>query len=172
MSKQSKKNKATPKRIDPWVLGAIIVCAVAVFAMVVVIGIKFTPKKGEFVPPPFDSNAVVGTPEVPDGLGWSELDAKGFYYVSVCGEVKLNEDKADVWFTNPEKNNVWMKLRVFDKDGKVLAETGLIRPGEYLQTIHFDELPDIGDEITLKVMAYEPDTYVSAGAVSLETVIS
>ena len=47
-----------------------------------------------------------------------------------------------------------------------------IRPGEYLQTVTFDTLPQSGDNITMKVMAYEPDTYLSAGAVSLKTVIS
>lgn len=149
-----------------------IICLATIIALAVVVGIKFTPKQGEFVAPPFDSAAVVGTPEVPDGLGWSELDAKGFYYVSVCGEVKLDKDSADVWFTNPEKNDVWMKLRILDENGKVLAETGLIRPGEYVQTVYFDKPPRVGDAITLRVMAYEPDTYTSAGAVSLETVIS
>jgi hypothetical protein len=170
---QKTKNKATPKkRMDPLMLAAAIACAVAVVAMVVVIAIKFTPKKGEFVAPPFDSAAVVGTPEVPDGLGWSEMDARGAFFVSVCGEVKLSDGKADVWFTNPEKNTVWLKLRVLNEQGEILAETGLIRPGEYVQTIHFDVLPEVGDNITMKVMAYEPDTYVSAGAVSLKTVIS
>ena len=175
MSKQNQKpkNKATPKkRIDPWMLAAIIACSVAVIAMVVVIAIKFTPKKGEFEAPPFDSSAVAGTPEVPDGLGWAELNAEEAFFVSVCGEVKLSDGKADVWFTNPEKNAAWLKLRVLDEQGEILAETGLIRPGEYLQTIHFDTLPEIGNNIVMKVMAYEPDTYVSAGAVSLKTVIS
>ena len=175
MSKQNQKSKNkenAKKRIDPLILVSAIACFVAVVAMVVVIGIKFTPKKGEFVPPPFDSAAVVGTPEVPDGLGWSELNAEDIFFVSACGEVKLNDGKADVWLTNPEKNTVWLKLRVLNEQGEILAETGLIRPGEYLQTVHFDILPEIGDQITMKIMAYEPDTYVSAGAVSLKTVIS
>ena len=30
---------------------------------------------GEFTPPPFDAAAVVGSPAVPDGFGWQELDA-------------------------------------------------------------------------------------------------
>ncbi len=175
MSKQNQKqknNKAAPKkRIDPLMLAAIIACAVAVVAMVVVIAIKFTPKKGEFVAPSFDSAAVVGTPEVPDGLGWGEAEAEEFVAM-VCGVLNVNDGKADVWLTNPEKNTVWLKLRVMNEQGEILAETGLIRPGEYLQTVTFDTLPQSGDNITMKVMAYEPDTYLSAGAVSLKTVIS
>jgi len=40
---------------------------------------------GEFTPPPFDSTAVVGTPTVPDNLGWQELDAQ-VYKVGICGK--------------------------------------------------------------------------------------
>ena len=104
-------------------------------------------------------------------LGWGKGEAEEFSTM-VCGVVKLNDGKADVWFTNPEKNTVWLKLRVMNEQGEILAETGLIRPGEYLQTVTFDTLPQSGDNITMKVMAYEPDTYLSAGAVSLKTVIS
>ncbi len=171
-SNPKKKTNITAKKVDPLLLAAIIACAVAVIALVVVIAIKFTPKKGEFEAPPFDENAVEGTPDVPDGLGWSELDARGVFQVSLCGEVKLEDGKADVWFTNPEKNEVWMKLRVLDSAGNVIAETGIIRPGEYLQSITFDKVPEVGDEITMKVMAYEPDTYLSAGSVPMKTVIS
>ncbi len=169
---KKKEQSGAKKRIDPLLLTAIIACAVAVIALIVVIAIKFTPKKGEFVAPPFDDAAVEGTPDVPDGLGWSELDARGQFFVSVCGEAKVSEGKADVWLTNPEKNDVWLKLRVTNEAGDVVAETGLIRPGEYLQSITFDTAVAAGDKITMKVMAYEPDTYLSAGSVSLNTVAS
>ncbi len=167
---QTKANK-TPKKCDPWLIVAIVACALAVIAMVVVLVIKLTPKQGEFTPPPFDANAVAGTPEVPDGLGWGKAEAEEFWAM-VCGVVDLNDGKADVWFTNPEENTEWLKLRILNEQGEILAETGLVRPGEYLQTVAFDVLPQSGDNITIKVMAYEPDTYVSAGAVSLKTVIS
>ena len=39
----------------------------------------------EFTPPPFESSAVIGTPAVPDGLGWQELDAKA-YKVGIFGK--------------------------------------------------------------------------------------
>ena len=128
-------------------------------------------KQPEFVPPPFDESAQTGTPTVPDGLGWEEIDANGLYRVSVCGAVTLNENKADIYFTNPEGNNVWLKLRIMDESGKILGQTGLIKPGEYLQSVTFDNVPASGSKIVMKVMAYEPETYYSAGAISLNTVI-
>ena len=131
-------------------------------------------EKLEFVPPPFDAGAVVGTPDIenPEAIGYTELDAKA-YKLSVCGLVKLDGNSADIYFTNPDTNDVWLKIRVLDKKGNILGETGLIRPGEYVKTITFDKkVPKVGDEITMKIMGYQPDTYYSAGAVNLGTRIS
>ncbi len=127
----------------------------------------------QFVPPPFDEGAVVGTPDIetPEAVGYKELDAKG-YKVAVCGKVTLTGDSADVYLTNPESNEVWFKLRILDEKGNILGETGLIRPGEYVKTITFDKkVPKVGDKITMKIMGYEPDTYYSAGVVNLNTMV-
>ena len=130
-------------------------------------------QRGEFVPPAFDSAAIQGTPDISDprAVGYSQLDAKA-YKVSICGLVKLNENKADVYFTNPDSNDVWLKLRILNKEGEIIAETGLVRPGEYLQTITFKTVPQKGDKIVIRVMSYEPDTYYSKGEASLNTVVS
>ncbi len=131
-------------------------------------------EQGEFVPPPFDAGAVVGTPDIedPNAIGYTELDAKA-YKVSVCGLVKLSGDSADIYFTNLETNEVWLKLRVLDEKGNILGETGLIRPGEYVKSVTFTEkVPKVGTKITMKIMGYQPETYYSAGAVNLTTVVS
>ena len=112
-----------------------------------------------------------GIPDVPEELGWQELDAQAFQ-VGVCGAVVLEGSQADVWLTNPEGNNVWLKLRILDEDGDVLGETGLIRPGEYVQSVTFRHGPGARcTAISMKVMAYEPETYHSGGAVTLNTVV-
>ena len=128
----------------------------------------------QFVPPAFDTNAVAGVPAIAEGEnGYSVLDARGVYKVGVCGVVKIVENKADVWFTNPAENTVWLKLRVQNKQtGEILGETGLIKPGEYVQSITFFEAPAAGTSIVLRVMSYEPDTYYSKGEVTLNTTAS
>lgn len=126
---------------------------------------------GEFTPPPFDAAAVVGSPAVPDGFGWQELDAK-VYKAGICGKFIPKGNTADVWLTNPESNTVWLKVRVLDEKGNTLGETGLIKPGEYVQSVELDNVPKAGKPIVLKIMAYQPDTYYSEGAVSLNTTIS
>ena len=127
---------------------------------------------GEFVPPPFDMSAFRGVPKIEnaEAIGYTQLDAKA-YKVSLCGKVEINENKADVYFTNPDGNNVWLKLRVFNESGEIIAETGLIRPSEYIKTITFTKVPKKGDPITIRVMGYEPETYYSVGEVSFKTSI-
>ena len=125
----------------------------------------------EFVPPEFEANVSVGSPTVPDGMGYLEVYKEGMSFNSfICGEVNIVDGKADVYFTNPEKNTLWMKLRIFDEKGNIIAETGLIKPNEYLKAVTFDTIPKNNSTITMKIMTYEPNTYYSGGAVSLSTV--
>lgn len=144
-------------------------CVVSIGIMIYALAATGT-KTEEFVPPPFDSSAQSGTPEVPEDLGWSEIDAQAYKF-SICGAISPMNGKADVWLTNPKENEVWLKARVLDMDGKTLGETGLIRPGEYVRSVHLDTMPETGDNVQLKIMAYEPDTYYSAGTVSLNTTV-
>ena len=156
--KKQKKNYILPL--------AAVLCAVSLAVMVFALTRQeVQTEMGEFTPPPFDGGAVVGSPAVPDGLGYSELDCVA-YKVSLCG--KLNAD-GQIWLTNPESNEVWLKVRVLDAGSNILGETGLVRPGEYVQTVALTTIPKSGTPITLKIMAYEPDTYYSAGAASLNT---
>lgn len=153
----------------PLILAAII-CAVSLVVMLFALS---NPKQEQaaFAPPSFDSTAQAGTPTVPENLGWGELDAQAFK-ASVCGVVIPNGNTADVWFTNPESNTVWLKLRVLDENGNILGETGLIKPGEYVQSVTLDTVPKAGTTIALKLMSYQPETYYSEGAATLTTTVS
>lgn len=146
------------------------VCIVSLAAMVLALTFGGTKETAPFTPPPFDEAAQTGTPEVPDALGWSELDAKAFK-ASVCGVFAPEDGKADVYLTNPETNTVWLKLRVLDDKGNTIGETGLIKPGQYVQAIPLTATPKPGTTVTLKLMAYEPETYHSAGTVALNTTV-
>ena len=150
----------------------IAVCAFAVLGMILALflGGGEQPQRPDFTPPPFEASAQVGTPEVPDGMGYSEFDAK-LFKASICGEVEVVDGSADIYLTNPETNYAWIKVRVMDEKGNILGETGLIKPGEYVKTVAFTTVPEIGAKIVLKIMAYEPNTYHSAGSASLNTVL-
>ena len=164
MKKKQKKNYILPL--------AAVLCIASLVLMVFALTRQDTQTvMGEFTPPPFDSSAVVGSPTVPDNLGWQELDAQ-VYKVGVCGKFIPKGNTADVWLTNPESNTVWLKVRVLDENGNNLGETGLLRPGEYVQSVKLDTVPKAGTPIVLKIMAYQHDTYYSEGAVSLNKKIS
>ena len=148
------------------------VAALCVLSVAVMIYALVTPKAvmGEFVPPPFESAAEIGTPQVPDEFGWQEVDAKA-YKVGLCGELIPRGQAVDVWFANPAENAIWMKLRLLDGKGRILGETGLIRPGEYVRSVSLSTVPAECTALVMKVMAYEPETYTSAGVVNMQTVM-
>lgn len=119
-----------------------------------------------FTPPPFDPEALLGVPDVPAELGYGQLDAQVFQ-VSLCGVLKPENSKLDIWLTNPAENSVWLKLRLLDRQGNVLGETGLLRPGEYVRQLTLTATPEPGAQVVMKLMAYEPETYHSAGSATL-----
>lgn len=164
------------KQLKLLLIGAGVVCILSVCAMIAALIIFKPAPQPEFTPPPFDQAAVEGTLEETNelkGLGWSKLHQEGMSYtVYLCGGILINEkNQADVWFYNIPENESYLKLRVFDEQGNIVAETGLIKPGEYLQTIQFSRAVKDDEPLRIRVMGYEPDTYLSSGAVSLKPAV-
>lgn len=172
----SKSKKKAPQQNKPKQnIQVIVLAAVFAVAVIIMIAALLAPKeaeRGNFVPPAFERSAVTGNPEVPEGLGYSAPFQEGMAYrFAVCGNVTMDGRQALVYFTNPAENETWTKLRIYDENGNVLGETGLIKPGEYVQYVELDKELAPGTPIKLKIMGYEPDTYLSAGSVVLNTQI-
>ncbi|MBO7215593.1 MAG: hypothetical protein J6V84_01190 [Clostridia bacterium] len=129
--------------------------------------------KAEFTPPAFESQASPGMPSSDILNGVEKIQHEDMpFYAYVCGELNVDADSnVDVWLINPQENTVWLKLRVYEKDGTLLAETGLLKPGEYIRSVKFEHAVENGDEILLKLMSYQPETYFSMGEVILNTVV-
>lgn len=186
MSKKKRKNKinkekaAQAKRPDAVIIALLAAIAVAIAVTVVALAVlnsrgnnaEKSSETAAFVPPSFEEGAEQGKPDVPEDMGYLEVYKDGMSFKTlICGEVHIEDGKADIYFTNPAENSLWMKLRIFDSDGRVIAETGLIKPDEYLKTVSFESIPENEEKIVMKIMTYEPDTYYSGGAVSLNTVV-
>ena len=166
----SYKNKAKQNLTPIYILGA--VTAVMLIVMIIALCIPKKPTVGEFVPPAFDTAAIVGTPEVPEELGYSSPYQDGMAYrFSVCGNVKMDGKTATVYLTNDVENEVYIKLRVLDASSNTLGETGLIKPGEYVKDVELSEILAAGTSIKLKIMSYDPETYMSMGSAALNTKI-
>lgn len=161
---KSKKNIAFPLLCGMFAL-SFVVMVVALIAMVH----TASAPQPTFTPPPFEANAVAGTPtDVPAELGYTEHYKTGMAYaVSTCTLVQTEGQDAVVYFTSNAQNEKYVKLRVYDADGNVLGETGLLRAGEYVRAVRLCREVGADEVLTLKVMGYEPDTYQSAGAVRI-----
>ena len=147
-------------------------CFLAVIGMIVCLILTGgKSEQAEFTPPPFETAAQNGMPDVADE-SWTKVYQDGMNFSAhICGGVILNGQSAEVYFTNDNGNEVWMKLRITDEKENILAETGLLKPNEYVRAVEFDAVPASGTKIKLKIMAYEPDTYYSAGAVTQNTTV-
>ena len=152
-----------------------VLCTAAVLTMLGVMlsiflqGANTPPAPMEFSPPAFDSAAVTGTPSVPANRGYTPIEVEQGYRVFLCGEPQAIGDSAEVYFTSPTDNTVWLKLKLSDTDGNVLGETGVIKPGEYVQNMKLYDIPTASVAVKLTVIAYQPDTWYSMGTVGLNT---
>lgn len=149
----------------------VVICLISVMIMIAVLQMNQNKKGAVFSPPPFDDMAKEGVPEVSKKLGYSELDTKAYKF-AICGNLVLIQNHADVYLTNIEENDVWLKVRILAEDGTVLGETGLIKPGEYVQSVNLYDVPDKTVSIICKIMAYEPNTYYGEGSVTLNTTLT
>ena len=91
-----------------------ILCAVSLLAMI--LALKGTKPVPVFSPPPFEENAQIGIPPVGKEQGYEELDATWFR-IGLCGVIRQRNGLAEVWFSNPDSNDVWLKLRILDENG-------------------------------------------------------
>lgn len=138
-----------------------LLCAISVGVMVYALSIK-----PAFTPPPFDTSAQAGIPE--GTPGFEMLDAQSFQAGLLVMPV-LNGDQLQVYFANPAENSCNLRLRVMDEGGNILGQSGLIRPGEFVQAVTLEQTVETGATVIFKLMAYEPETYHSAGAVTVTT---
>lgn len=144
-------------------LASLLLIIVALIIAIVVI----SSNEVEFTPPPFDSSAKDGFP-VTDNQSFTSLSDEILEFeVHICGKLKVDGGRATVFFTNPESNSSNLKLRVLNESGDLICETGLIAPGQYIESIPLDISNIPGGRVMLKIMAYEKDTYHSKGSCTL-----
>lgn len=146
---------------------AIVIAMLSFVGMLVICKYEFSNEQ-DFVPPPFEENVEYGVPEVEEDLLYSAvIDG---YSVSVCREICVEDNKALVCMTNHAINDVWMRIRLLTEDNVMLAESGIVKSGEFIRYI--DTTNSISsDMVKIKLLFYEPETYYSKGTVTLETVI-
>lgn len=161
--------KQNPEKQKRLLLAMAVVCLLSV-AVLAVVWVR-TRNTG-FTPPPFEAAAVDGTP-APDttARAYGVVDAQA-YKVALCAVPEVKDGAADICFTNPAENEVWIKVQLYDADGNLLGESGLLKPGQYVEKVSLNKIPRDGAAVMLRVVGYEPETYHSAGTFGLNTTFS
>jgi hypothetical protein len=154
----------------------VLLTAVALACVLMVAGAVIWRNTRPYVPPEFDACAVKGVPEVPEGLGYgtaSSPSGDGFS----AGFASVWKREADgslpVWLTNPEGNGAYIMMRITrDSDGKILYESGLLRPGEYLEALRpLMKLASGPIDASAAVYSFDPENYRSLGTFQLPGVV-
>jgi len=124
-----------------------------------------------YAPPAFEKSAQAGTPSPAADLVYDKITVKDGYVVGICGKVLLKDGKAQLYLTNFENNNVWFSMTMIDNNNNVLAKSGILRQGEYLQDVPIDLYLDPNETVTvtIQISGYKPDTYVSSGSFEIST---
>jgi hypothetical protein len=121
----------------------------------------------DFVPPAFDSAAVSGLPVGVDTSIYGTLILADGIAVSLYSAPTVTDGTAQVYFASPASNTAWVRLRLLDAQGVLLGETGLLRPGEYVESLIL-QTPPKAAQVIAKILTYEPDTYYSMGTATAQ----
>lgn len=153
--------------------GIVILAGITILIIILTIIIAVsTSSKEEFIKPEFDKNAIsILENEIDEKLQYAEINVADGYVVGICNNLILDEENnIKIHFSSLKENNVYVKLRIYDKQNNILKETGLIKPGEQIEKIKIENLKQ-SKEVIIKIMSYDPKTYYSKGTFSLNTKI-
>jgi hypothetical protein len=157
------------------IISAVTVITLALAAAVVFVFLTdFKLFSRDYVPHPHAKNTVVGVPEPEEHMNFSVTDADGRFEFGTVGTVfRQHDGSVKLYLTNFESNDAYLMCEIVDVANEtVLYRSGLVRPGEYLQSI--EPLVEIKNEATpihIHVYALGLEDYVSVGAVTLENVL-
>lgn len=147
----------------------IILISILIILILIIIYLLFNIKnKSSFIKPEFDSNASI---MIPQNLDYKSaiIEISDGYSIYIDGKPHIDNDSLIVNFVSVENNTLWIKIRVLDDKENVVAESGLIKPGEYLKSIKLDRKISVNDSMTYMIIGYEMDSYKSAGTIELNT---
>lgn len=137
---------------------------VSIIALVLVLTFN---KNAKFIKPEFDKNILYGVPNVSNN-SYSEINYNDIYYIKLCAEPELKDNKLYLYLTSLENNNIMIKARIY-KDDKIVGESGLINSNSYLEYINVENLKK-DDKVKIKVMGYDEE-YHSAGVINANLIV-
>ncbi len=146
------------------VVGALL--AAAIIATVAVFFATRQKTVNLFTPPDIEINAVQGTPDtIDENSAYQKVMMSEEFQFSMCLCPAYKGGAVEIYYTSYATNTVNSLVKLYDGEGNLVGESGLIRPGYYLKSILVSDLP-ADSVVTAKILSYEPETYYSMGTAS------
>ena len=118
----------------------------------------------DFVPPLHEDNAIAGEPkDIPDNAAYGNINISDVFSVSMCAFPSLHGNEIDLYYTNKSAADISTRFIVFDTDGNIIYESGLLNPGEYLKSVALLTVPE-DKKAKIKMLSFYPETWESAGS--------
>ena len=141
--------------------------AVAILVMGILLGLRGKTFIGDFVPPVHDTTALQGMPQdLPEAYGYIAIGVTDQIPVKLCTTPIVKGNQAYLYFSNPSANAVSCRVRITDTKGNLLGESGLINPGEYVESIALSLSPTEVTSVVVTVLTYR-ENYLSAGTITV-----
>lgn len=122
--------------------------------------IRFVQGYRTFRAPEHEAAAMAGVPTASES--YQTLPVKEGYAVGIDTVPVYRDGMLHLNVANEEGNTIWFLVRVY-KDDKKIAQTGILHPGEYVGEVECDKKLTAGENVTIQIVAYEPETYHSEG---------
>ncbi len=121
--------------------------------------------------PEHEAGAAEGTPSGESVRYYEELPVREGYVVGIDTSPLYRDGSLYLNIANPKDNTVWFLVRVYLEE-KLIAETGIFYPNEYVEAIACSKKLSANDKVLIKVLAYEPDTYHSEGVAQISAAVA
>lgn len=146
-----------------------ILIVILIILVLIIIALLINIKnKSAFIKPKFDKNVSIEMPEHIDYKS-ATINISKNYSIYIDGMPTIENNDLIINFISMEDNNVWIKVRVLNEKEQIVAESGVLKPGEYLRSIKTTKKLSKNNKLTYVIIGYEVDTYLSAGTIELNT---
>ena len=126
-----------------------------------------------YTPPPFESNARLGIPTPAENMRYGNLETPAFTFGIAATAYQQKDGSLKIYLTNHENNHAYLMCEVINVETeKVLYRSGLLRPGEYVESLEpLRKIENVATPIEIFVYALELDGYLSVGQVSIDNIL-
>ncbi len=153
---------------------SIMAAVITAFIFIGFLMVLLISRYNKYSPPELDDKRQTGIPAPDEKYLYETIDTDYGYSFRIAANLFRQKDgSVMIYFTNPAENSVSLMCAVNDTDdGTVYYKSGRINPGEYIEKLDPNiEFENEVKNITVRIYAFEPTNYTSAGSTNLKMVL-